>query len=256
MKAIILTEKVPVYKDQNLSVPLDVELVAGTLVDLGTKVIDGVEVDLSDGRHGYIKGDTRIADLLKVLHILKQDEVIVCKEPSAQSVVKTQYKKGWEFYILDDTRDKDGKAWIRVRDLSGNEGFVEEGVKTWPGEALYKYMVETFGRGMNKEWIVKQLVKKGFPEAPVVHYANNFQQAIKQYKETPEGRQAMASKYARHMLYGPLWTIGGLLFTAISYNSAASSSTGGRYFIASGAIVGGIIQFFIGFFGWLKHRGS
>ena len=52
----------------------------------------------------------------------------------------------------------------------------------------------------------------------------------------------------RNMVVGGLWCIDGILFTAISYNAVASSSRGGSYFIAWGAIVFGAIQFFKGVF--------
>lgn len=53
------------------------------------------------------------------------------------------------------------------------------------------------------------------------------------------------------MLYGTLWAIGGTVVTAVTYSAA---SGGGVYVIAWGAIVFGIIDFFIGLFGWLKYK--
>ena len=57
-------------------------------------------------------------------------------------------------------------------------------------------------------------------------------------------------KSGKDIIFGLLWAVGGTVVTAVSYNSAASSPTGGRYIIAWGAIVFGAIQFFNG----LIHR--
>ena len=72
--------------------------------------------------------------------------------------------------------------------------------------------------------------------------------------ESSEGKQIMADKCARQMLFGILWVIGGIVVTAVTYNAAASSPTGGRYFVAWGAVLFGIYDFFKGLFGWLKYK--
>jgi hypothetical protein len=52
----------------------------------------------------------------------------------------------------------------------------------------------------------------------------------------------------RNMVVGGIWCVGGILVTVITYSAAASSPTGGRYFVAWGAIIFGAIQFFKGLF--------
>ena len=58
--------------------------------------------------------------------------------------------------------------------------------------------------------------------------------------------QAEANREAgrRAMLSGALWCIGGIVVTAMTYQMAANG--GGKYVIAWGAIVFGVIQFFRG----------
>jgi hypothetical protein len=51
------------------------------------------------------------------------------------------------------------------------------------------------------------------------------------------------------MLSGALWCIGGIFVTVITYLSAASSPTGGTYFVAWGAIIFGAVRFFQGLSG-------
>lgn len=57
-----------------------------------------------------------------------------------------------------------------------------------------------------------------------------------------EQAQAQSSAAYRNVLFGSLWAIGGLALTVFSYQSAASSSGGGRYIVAYGAIIGGVVQ--------------
>lgn len=50
----------------------------------------------------------------------------------------------------------------------------------------------------------------------------------------------------KDMIWGALWFIGGSLVTLITYSNASSSPSGGRYTVAYGAIIFGLIQFFRG----------
>lgn len=118
-------------------------------------------------------------------------------------------------------------------------------------EAIAKELAE----GKSEEKIAKELIKQGWPEESATAFVGNVKQAIEQYieqyKESPEGRQIMASKYKRHMLYGFLWAAGGTVVTVATYSAA---SGGGFYFVAWGAILFGIIDFLRGLYGWLKYR--
>jgi hypothetical protein len=53
------------------------------------------------------------------------------------------------------------------------------------------------------------------------------------------------------MLIGALWAIGGSIATFASYGSA---SGGGKYFIFWGAILFGVIDFPVGFSGWVSNK--
>ena len=55
--------------------------------------------------------------------------------------------------------------------------------------------------------------------------------------------QGRASVGRRNMLFGALWFIGGTVVTLATYEHA---SDGGSYIIAYGAIIGGLVQFFMG----------
>ncbi len=56
----------------------------------------------------------------------------------------------------------------------------------------------------------------------------------------------------KNLVRGLLWLVGGILVTAVTYSMAASSSTGGTYFVAWGAIIFGGIQFVKGLISYLS----
>jgi len=64
----------------------------------------------------------------------------------------------------------------------------------------------------------------------------------------------LAEKYKKKMIFGFFWFIGGIIVTAVTYNAAASSPSGGRYFIAWGAILFGFFDMVRGFFGWVGQE--
>jgi len=94
--------------------------------------------------------------------------------------------------------------------------------------------------GKDKKKIVEELVKGGWTKESATQYFDNLEL---QFKQSPEGRQRLASNYKRHMLYGVLWVVGGVIATMVIE---------GWFFW--GAVVFGAIDFFRGFFGWLKYR--
>ncbi|TRC97164.1 TerB family tellurite resistance protein [Mesorhizobium sp. WSM4303] len=59
----------------------------------------------------------------------------------------------------------------------------------------------------------------------------------------------METPGARNIGFGLLWFVGGALVTIITYGAAP----GGYFVVASGAIVGGLLQFFVGLFQYLNH---
>jgi hypothetical protein len=122
-------------------------------------------------------------------------------------------------------------------------------------EQLAQYVTQNLAEGKDKGGITKELVKLGWSKEIAAQFIDNIEEELKrraeEYKRTPEGRQAMAAQYKRHMLYGILWAAGGTAVTIATYEAA---SEGGWYIVAWGAILFGIIDFFRGLFGWLKYR--
>jgi len=122
-------------------------------------------------------------------------------------------------------------------------------------DSLAQYVAQNLAEGKDKGGVTKELVKLGWPKETATQFIDNIEEELKrraeEYKKTPEGRQAMAAQYKRHMLYGILWAGGGTAVTIATYEAA---SQGGWFIVAWGAIIFGIIDFFRGLFGWLKYR--
>ena len=58
----------------------------------------------------------------------------------------------------------------------------------------------------------------------------------------------------KHMLYGALWCVGGIILTAGTYQAASNDPRGGSYVIAWGAIAFGFIDFLRGLFAYLGRH--
>ncbi len=105
--------------------------------------------------------------------------------------------------------------------------------------------------GKSRENIVKELLKQEWHEDAAVQFVDNIANAMHEYENSSEGRNEIAKRYARHMIYGVLWVVGGTVVTVATYGAA---SEGGKYVVAWGAIVYGAIDFFRGLWGWLKYK--
>jgi hypothetical protein len=119
-----------------------------------------------------------------------------------------------------------------------------------PIRQLYETVAEELAKGTSKQEVVRTLVKQGHGEYDAIQFVDHVDTALSQYRQSPEGRRIMAGKYARHMLFGALWAIGGTIVTLWTYNAAGPGET---YVIAWGAIGFGAIDFLWGFFNWLRY---
>jgi hypothetical protein len=119
-------------------------------------------------------------------------------------------------------------------------------------DQLAGHIATLLTQGQSQDKVAGILVEQGWEEETARKFVQSVNAALEDYRSSPEGRQALASKYLKHVGFGALWFIGGGLFTAITYGSA--SSGGGTYVVAYGAIIAGAIEFFWGLFGYLKHR--
>ncbi len=117
---------------------------------------------------------------------------------------------------------------------------------------LTKAVAQDLSNGTQPRTIVEMLIKQGWQPGNAQQYVANVQASLTRYRASNVHRSQLANQYARHMIFGLLWAVGGTVITVATYSAA--SNGGGRYVIAWGAIVFGIIDFFRGLIGWLGNR--
>ena len=136
MKARIEDPEVKVYPSMEQNTPSIATLPRGSEIEFGgTKRKSGkqwVPITLSTGQQAYIPAETRI-------HVIRQgavmDKVVdMHSEPSAESLVKQQLKRGSKLSILEVLRNSD-QDWVKVRDETGNEGYI-------PGATRFRLIVQ------------------------------------------------------------------------------------------------------------------
>jgi len=104
--------------------------------------------------------------------------------------------------------------------------------------------------------IIDELVNKKWPRKGAEEFVDKVEFELlnsDKYKYSQKRQNAkIASKYKKTMIGGAIATAVGGFITFISIYAA--SNLGGTYFCCWGAILFGIISFFIGLVGWLMHR--
>lgn len=103
--------------------------------------------------------------------------------------------------------------------------------------AVYEFAASQVVSGKSKSQVEQALLEKGMDvESAKIVTSTVFRMH----------NDAMSDAGKKNMLYGLLWCVGGAIVTAVTYQMAASSPSGGRYVVAWGAIVFGAIQFLRG----------
>ncbi len=130
MKARVLDSQVYIYSQPDQSSQIVTQVYGGQEVELGgIKKKDGkswVKVKLATGQAGYLAGDSKV-HIIKLV-ILLQDNAKIYSSPSLTSIPKGEFKKNNKFYLVEVLK-QDDKDWVKVRDMNGNEGFIEGSTK-------------------------------------------------------------------------------------------------------------------------------
>lgn len=125
MKARILDPQAKVYSSMDTSNLSIATLQEGNEVELsGMKKKAGkvwFPVTLTTGQKAYIPGETHIFVIRE--GALMQNSVELHSEPSSESPIKQQLNRNTKVSILQVVKTSD-KDWVRVRDVSGNEGYI------------------------------------------------------------------------------------------------------------------------------------
>ena len=249
-KPIVCEQLVTVFQDPGLTVPLGAELPPGTEIQMGQSVGKAVAVVLGEGIPGYISGESKVRVLQDCF--LNQDEAVAYEECSQDAPVTHRFVRGDEFCIVEVVKDVPG-SWIKIRDINGGPAFMDGKVGVLMADKLREGIATDIGKGVAHALIVKALTKALIPGPTAERLVAEVEQAVKEYRATPEARRQLASAYARRMFIGLLWAIGGTAVTVWGYQSASSSRGGGRYMVFWGAIIFGAIEFFRGLFGWIRY---
>ncbi len=125
MKARILDPQVKVYSSMDASSISIATLQDGSEIQIGSMKRKAgklwLPVILSTGQQAFIPGDTHIFMIRE--GTLMEKSVDLHAEPSSESPVKHQMEKNARVTILQVIRGA-GKDWVKVRDESGNEGYI------------------------------------------------------------------------------------------------------------------------------------
>jgi len=136
MKARILDSNVKVYSSMEEHALSIATLQEGSEIEFGgTKRKAGkqwVPITLSTGQQAFIPAETRIYIIRE--GSLMQNGVEMHAEPSAGSLIKQQLMRNSKLSILQVVKEQ-GQDWVRVRDTSGNEGFI-------PGDTRFRLSVQ------------------------------------------------------------------------------------------------------------------
>lgn len=131
--ARILSPVVAVHEEADRWSPPVATLVAGDearLVSItGENGGRWVAVKLPGAKEGYVPGDTRVY-LYRWVCLLERG-VTARRQPSHASPAGRCYPRRAEFRIIDIV-DGDGGPWARIRDFSGEEGFIPGGTSVRP----------------------------------------------------------------------------------------------------------------------------
>jgi len=108
--------------------------------------------------------------------------------------------------------------------------------------AHFKYAALELANNKPPMFIVKELTNRGLQSEVASRIVNETQSLLK---------KARGEKHKKRMTRGALWTIAGLVLTCGSYLFA---SDGGSYVLCWGAIIFGLIDFFVGLIGWVSSQ--
>jgi len=131
MKARILESQTYIYSEPDLNSQPVTQVFGGQEVDLGAvKKKDGanwVKVKTVNGQEGYLPGTSKVF-IIKLASLL-QNNAKVYSSPNPASIQKMEFKKNDKFYLMEVVKQEDGKDWVKVRDMRGNEGYIEGSTK-------------------------------------------------------------------------------------------------------------------------------
>lgn len=110
-------------------------------------------------------------------------------------------------------------------------------------KAIYQFVAGELTRKKLPQVIEKELIDRSVPPAMAKKIIASTQNALK---------KGQVEKYRKQMIRGFLWTVAGAVVTCGSYFFA--SELGGSSLLCWGAIIFGLIDFFVGLVGWMTNK--
>jgi TolB protein len=121
----------------------------------------------------------------------------------------------------------------------------------WKTSPAGKFVIRYF-RTKKKDWIVKKLIADfKLSQMETAQLYENVKTEMVKYFQTSEFRREMSRQGLRKMFFGLLWAVGGLTVTIYSITHPSNE---GAFFIFWGAVLYGLIDFFMGLAQWLQYR--
>ncbi len=118
-------------------------------------------------------------------------------------------------------------------------------------KAVTATVVEQLEKKKKKRSIVKFLMKRGIEESEAFPFVEETERLLIEYKRSPEYLKEMVRKNSKKIVTGIIWAALGTAVTVITY---VSSSEGGTYVFAWGAVLFGVIDIIAGLAGRAKYK--
>jgi hypothetical protein len=127
MKGRIIDPQVKIYGEPETGSLSVASLTSGDEIDfIGLRKVakkNWAEVALADGQKGYLPAETKLFFFKQASLLQKSSNVF--SRPSSLSSVKSTLQKRDRFYIIDVVDRNSKEPWVKIRDLSGVEGFID-----------------------------------------------------------------------------------------------------------------------------------
>lgn len=137
------------------------------------------------------------------------------------------WHSGWLTKCIEATHHHSPGAIMSTQGTSQEPEMTQEQMI----DAVYQFAANEMAAGASDQQVIERLMEKGLDAESAQIVVTNLGEARS---------KAVQSAGTKNMIYGALWCIGGIVVTAVTYNSAQG---GGKYVVAWGAILFGAIQF-------------
>jgi hypothetical protein len=236
-----------VYKDSNLSELLEWTLPTDTEIEMSYPADGAPSMIRFKDRSGYVRPDAKVR-VLSGIFLPNPDGTTVHEQPASSSVILGAFRRGDEIVILETVKTPKGD-WVKIRDIDGAIGYMNGNTKVLFVANLRESIATQKADWATHNGLLKYLTKLGLRPAVAEEFLANMEQEIEEYSKTPHGQKKLNSQSNGQMLLGIALMAGGIIASVWSYNTAASGSGGGRYFVFYGAVIWGLYYLIKGFFG-------